>query len=438
MWRTAHRVRAPRSGRGRLEGDPRLRRQPRARPTGATRSPPSSTGGPPVVDGGAADATTDATATGARRGRARRRRSVSDERAARLSRRRRGAGRGGRRAAVAAPAGAPRPTSRRVGRPRFRRLAPDETSAEAAVANAVVPGVPAPRWCRGGWTGWQVWLYRCPSCQGWLCPRGTLEHAGARRSADAARDRVRELLAGGAGGDGARDRGRDRGVRARSGAAAWCTRCSRCCGLPVVMRIRARAPAARHLGRSRWLLIAVFVAELRGDGLEARSRASATVRRTAACGRPLQGDLRARRRGCTCSATSTSCSRSATASSNARRAGCSRRVRRSRRRRRSSLDAALHPASRAHRRQRRRRRRDRRLRRVAAPRPGRDRALAARVPPVDARLLLRGARVPGADRRAARPRHRLDRPPRSASPSAPPARRCSRARASARRAEGPR
>ncbi len=55
----------------------------------------------------------------------------------------------------------------------FRRLAPD---------NKV--GRPGPSWslacpaCRAKLAPWRlaqldVWLYRCPSCQGWLCPRGT-------------------------------------------------------------------------------------------------------------------------------------------------------------------------------------------------------------------------------------------------------------------------
>ena len=150
VWRTA--LACARRDPG--AGDPKAIRDyvvSRARPDRREAIAAELDGRPPVVDGGAADATTDATA-GARRRLARRRRSLTMARRSPVpfdgvaldaagDCRRCGA------------AGARRPTSRRAGRPRFARLAAGRDGGRGAVANAVVPGVPGCRSCRGGWTG---------------------------------------------------------------------------------------------------------------------------------------------------------------------------------------------------------------------------------------------------------------------------------------------
>src|SRR3954469_8035495 len=57
----------------------------------------------------------------------------------------------------------------------FARLALDATSAAPNQRRAL----PCPA-CGARLAAWrladlQIWMYRCPSCEGWLCPRGTLE-----------------------------------------------------------------------------------------------------------------------------------------------------------------------------------------------------------------------------------------------------------------------
>ena len=207
----------------------------------------------------------------------------------------------------------------------------------------------------------------------WLCPRGTLETLDQQEKRMAREARVRQLLAGGAGRDGARPRGRDRAARAGAGAGAQVAGAVRPAGGDAH---GARAPAHRHLvaggradrrvhratqrrrtrgvGRAPrlrpghsgvwaalqasfahagWLHLLgnVYFLAAFGDGVEQRAP------RLAVCGR-VPGD---------------------------RRAGARRRERRS-------------PAGRRHRRQRRRGGRGRRVRRVTAARPGRDRSWSAR------------------------------------------------------------
>ena len=160
----------------------------------------------------------------------------------------------------------------------FRRLAPDETSAEGPSRTLSCPA------CRAALVPWRldrldVWLYRCPSCQGWLCPRGTLGTL-ARVDAQMRRQIAFESFSP-----------EERAAMAREIAAEAAASAPdpelppvhgflALLGLPVVMRIRRE-----RLPLVTWALalalIAVFVAEPRGSVSTTRSRASRTGRRTA-------------------------------------------------------------------------------------------------------------------------------------------------------------
>ena len=166
----------------------------------------------------------------------------------------------------------------------FRRLAPDETSAEGPSRTLSCPA------CRAALVPWRldrldVWLYRCPSCQGWLCPRGTLDTL-ARVDAQMRRQIAFESFSPEERAAMAREIAAEAAaVRARSGAAAG-SRVPGAAGLAGVTRIRRERLPLVTWGLAL-ALIAVFVAEARGAGVDdAVARLSATDRRTAACGRP--------------------------------------------------------------------------------------------------------------------------------------------------------
>jgi len=148
----------------------------------------------------------------------------------------------------------------------FRRLAPDDEV-----------GRPGPSWslacpaCSATLAPWRlekldVWLYRCPSCEGWLCPRGTpatltrlelqlqrqtaFESFSPEERADMARDIAAE----------AAESAPDPELPPVQGFLALF-------GLPVVTRIaRARLPVATWA--LALTLVAVFFAESRGSDLE--------------------------------------------------------------------------------------------------------------------------------------------------------------------------
>ncbi len=149
----------------------------------------------------------------------------------------------------------------------FRRLVPDATS--AAPNRRRTLACPA---CRAALAPWriadlQVWMYRCPTCAGWLCPRGTLdtlarlelqlqrEAAFASFSPEERAAMAREIAAETAEAAPDPELPLVHGLLARF-------------ALPVVTRIRReRIPAVTW--SLALVLVAVFLLELRGDGLEA-------------------------------------------------------------------------------------------------------------------------------------------------------------------------
>ena len=147
----------------------------------------------------------------------------------------------------------------------YARMAPaTRTPAEAHGKPLACPECAAPL------VAWQlseslVLMYRCASCAGWLCPRGTIE------TLDQQEKRIARELAF------ASFSPAERAEMARDLAAATAPqdqalgpvhKVMALCGLPVVMRTeRLRLPIVT------WslvgVLIAVFIAQHRGDGLDA-------------------------------------------------------------------------------------------------------------------------------------------------------------------------
>ena len=110
-------------------------------------------------------------------------------------------------------------------------------------------------------------MYRCPSCAGWLCPRGTLDTL-ARLELQLQREAAFASFSPEERAAMAREIAAETAEAAPIPSCPWCTGCWRGSRLPVVTRIRReRIPAVTW--SLALVLVAVFVLELRGDGLEA-------------------------------------------------------------------------------------------------------------------------------------------------------------------------
>jgi membrane associated rhomboid family serine protease len=147
----------------------------------------------------------------------------------------------------------------------FRRLAPDETTGEGPSRTLSCPA------CAARLVPWRldtldVWLYRCPSCQGWLCPRGTLGTL-ARVDAQMRRQVAFESFSPEERASMAREIAAEAAASAPDPELPPVHAFLALLGLPVVTRIaRDRLPLVT------WglalALIAVFVAEARGTGVD--------------------------------------------------------------------------------------------------------------------------------------------------------------------------
>jgi membrane associated rhomboid family serine protease/Zn-finger nucleic acid-binding protein len=149
----------------------------------------------------------------------------------------------------------------------FARLVPDAAADPAGQQRAL----PCPACGDATLVAWKldalaVWMYRCPSCRGWLCPRGTIDTL-ARREQQIAREAAFASFSPEERAAMARE------IAAESAAAApepplpLVQRVLALLGLPVVTRIeRERLPLVTWV--LALVLIAVFVGELRGAGLD--------------------------------------------------------------------------------------------------------------------------------------------------------------------------
>ena len=149
----------------------------------------------------------------------------------------------------------------------FRRLAQDTTSAAPNQRRTL----PCPA-CGAALAAWrlgelQIWMSRCPSCAGWLCPRGTLDTL-ARLELQLQREAAFATFSP------AERAAMAREIAAETAEAAPDPELPLVHGLlarfalPVVMRIRReRIPLVTW--SLALALVAVFVFELRGDGLDA-------------------------------------------------------------------------------------------------------------------------------------------------------------------------
>ena len=153
------------------------------------------------------------------------------------------------------------------GRTAFRRLAPDVTSAAPRQQRKL--SCPA---CRGTLAPWrladlQIWMYRCPLCEGWLCPRGTLETL-SRLELQLGREAAFASFSPEERAEMARDLAAETAEAAPAPELSLVHEVLARCGLPVVTRIhRERLPLATW-----WLAVALlvaFIVELRGVGVEA-------------------------------------------------------------------------------------------------------------------------------------------------------------------------
>lgn len=149
----------------------------------------------------------------------------------------------------------------------FAKLAPEVAGARDAPRRALV--CPA---CAASLAPWrleklQVWMYRCPSCAGWLCPRGTLDTLSRRelqlrREAGFASFSPEERAAM------ARDIAAETAEATPDPELPLVHGLLAKLGLPVVTRIhRERVPLVTWA--LALALVAVFVAELRGAGIDA-------------------------------------------------------------------------------------------------------------------------------------------------------------------------
>ena len=149
----------------------------------------------------------------------------------------------------------------------FAKLAPEVAGARDAPRRALACPACAARLAPWRLERLQVWMYRCPSCEGWLFPRGTLDTL-SRRELQLQREAAVASFSP-----------EERAVMAREIAAETAETAPdpelplvhgllAKLGLPVVTRIhRERVPLVS------WALavalVAVFVAELRGAGIDA-------------------------------------------------------------------------------------------------------------------------------------------------------------------------
>jgi membrane associated rhomboid family serine protease/Zn-finger nucleic acid-binding protein len=147
----------------------------------------------------------------------------------------------------------------------FRRLAPDETSGDGPSRTLSCPACRttlAPRRL----DKLDVWLYRCPSCAGWLCPRGTLGTL-ARVDAQARRQAAFESFSPEERAAMAREIAAEAAASAPDAELPPVHAFLALLGLPVVTRIRRE-----RLPLATWALaialIAVFVVEARGAGVD--------------------------------------------------------------------------------------------------------------------------------------------------------------------------
>ena len=147
----------------------------------------------------------------------------------------------------------------------FRRLAPDETSAEGPSRTLSCPA------CRAALVPWRldrldVWLYRCPSCLGWLCPRGTLGTL-ARVDAQMRRQIAFESFSPEEQAAMAREIAAEAAASAPDPELPPVHAFLALLGLPVVMRIRRERLPLVTWGLAL-ALIAVFVAETQGGSVD--------------------------------------------------------------------------------------------------------------------------------------------------------------------------
>jgi membrane associated rhomboid family serine protease len=145
----------------------------------------------------------------------------------------------------------------------FRRLAQDRAV-----------GTPGPAWklacpaCRATLAPWRldkldVWLYRCPSCAGWLCPRGTLATL-SRLELQLKRRDAFESFSPEERAEMARDIAAEAAASAPEPELPPIQQILVRFGIPVVTRIqRARTPTMTWA--LALTLIAVFVIETRGS-----------------------------------------------------------------------------------------------------------------------------------------------------------------------------
>ncbi|HEY7376191.1 MAG TPA: rhomboid family intramembrane serine protease [Polyangia bacterium] len=149
----------------------------------------------------------------------------------------------------------------------FARLAPDANADPAGQQRAL----PCPACGDATLVPWKleglsVWMYRCPSCKGWLCPRGTIDTL-ARREQQLGRETAFASFSPEERAAMARDIAAESAAAAPAPPLPLVQQVLALLGLPVVTRIqRERLPLVTW--SLALALIAVFVVELRGSGLD--------------------------------------------------------------------------------------------------------------------------------------------------------------------------
>jgi membrane associated rhomboid family serine protease len=111
-----------------------------------------------------------------------------------------------------------------------------------------------------------VWMYRCPSCQGWLCPRGTIETM-ARRELQIGREAAFASFSPEERAAMAREIAAEAAEVAPDPELPLVQRVLALFGLPVVLRIpRERLPLVTWA--LALALIAMFIGQVRGPGVK--------------------------------------------------------------------------------------------------------------------------------------------------------------------------
>jgi membrane associated rhomboid family serine protease len=147
----------------------------------------------------------------------------------------------------------------------FGRLAPDESQRQGPARSLSCPACGAPL---APWRLAQldIWMYRCPSCTGWLCPRGTLATL-SRVDAQLHRQAAFESFSPEERAAMAREIAAETAESAGEPELPFLHGLLALMGVPVVTRIRRE-----RLPLVTWTialaLIAVFVGELRGGGVD--------------------------------------------------------------------------------------------------------------------------------------------------------------------------